>query len=106
MGMKSRRKGARGERELAKEYAVRGFDAARTPNSGGLQTKGDVVGVPGVHIEAKYKERLNLWECLKQTEDEAPDGCVPALHFRRNHTGWYVAVPLDDWLDLLEEARA
>ena len=75
---------------------------ARVPNSGGLRQKGDVVGIPGVHCEVKRAEALRLYEALAQAEREAPPGDIPALHFRRNRTGWYVAIPLDDFIALLE----
>ncbi len=99
MGKASRSKGTRGEQEIATAYREAGHDARRVPNSGGLDTKGDVVGVPTVHIEVKRAEALQLWKALKQAADEAPAGAVPALHFRRNNSEWYVAVPLDDFLE-------
>lgn len=104
MGKSQRDKGTRGEQEVARFYRDRGHPAARVPNSGGLDTKGDVVGVDGIHIEAKFKERMDIWACLQQTEEEAPAGTIPALHFRRSRVGWFVAVPMEDFADLLEEA--
>ncbi|MEK6328246.1 MAG: hypothetical protein AABM66_12100 [Actinomycetota bacterium] len=105
MSARSRRKGTRGEQEIAAAYRQAGFPAARVPNSGGLDTKGDVLGVPTIHVEVKRTERLRIFEALDQAEAEAPAGQVPALHFRRNRSGWYVAVPLDDWLELLQRAE-
>jgi Holliday junction resolvase len=100
---RSHRKGRRGEQEIATAYRLAGFPAARVPNSGGLATKGDVTGVPAVHVEVKRTERLRIYEALDQAEAEAPAGHTPALHFRRSGSGWYVAVPLDDWIDRLRE---
>lgn len=101
MSMRSRRKGTRGEQEIAAAYRQAGYPAARVPNSGGLDMKGDVTGIPAVHIEVKRSEALRLWDALAQCEADAAPTDVPALHFRRNRSGWYVAVPLDDFLDLL-----
>lgn len=109
MGAMSRRKGTRGEQEVAIEYRAQGFDAARVPNSGGLKMKGDLTGVPGVHVEVKCAGRINILEWLAQAEAEAPEGSSPAVHFRlsspKRSTGWYVALPLDDFIDLVK-ARA
>jgi len=98
----SRRKGAGGERELAAAYREAGFDCARTPNSGGLRWKGDVTGVPGVHVEAKRSERLRIWQAIDQVLSEAEPGDLPAVHFRRNRSDWWVAIPLEDFLELLK----
>ncbi len=110
MGRMSRTKGTRCEQEVATAYRAQGIDAARVPNSGGLDTKGDLVGVPGVHVEVKCAGRLSILEWLRQCEAEAPAGATPALHFRQSSrqasTGWYVAVPLDDFIDLLLRAEA
>jgi hypothetical protein len=110
MSASQRRKGTKGEQEVAREYRAQGFAAARVPNSGGLDTKGDVLGVPGVHVETKIGATIRLWEGLAQAELEAPHGQTPALHFRRSSrqasSGWYVAVPLDDWIDLLKARDA
>lgn len=98
MSARSHRKGRRGEQEIASEYRQLGFDAARVPNSGGLRDPGDVAGVPGVHVEVKRTERLRIYEALDQAEADAPRGHIPALHFRRNGSGWYVAIPFDDFV--------
>lgn len=105
MGKASRDKGARGERAVATIYRERGIDCDRVPNSGGLATKGDLLGVPGCHVEVKSAAALRILEWLRQCEAEAPAGQIPALHFRQclrsGSTGWYVAVPLGDFIDLL-----
>lgn len=97
----SRDKGARGERELVAAYKARGYDCARTPLSGGLQWKGDVLGVPGIHVEAKRTERLRIWEAIDQMLADAGPTDVPALHFRRSRSDWWVAIPFEDFAELL-----
>lgn len=106
MSASERRKGVRGEREIASIYRQAGYPAARVPNSGGLDTKGDLAGLPALHVEVKRSEHLNIWRALEQAERDAAATDIPALHFRRNRSGWYVAVPLDDFLDLLREAQS
>lgn len=109
MGKLSRTKGTRGEQEVARTYRQQGFQAARVPNSGGLATKGDVTGIPAVHVEVKCAARISILEWLAQAEAEAPAGHIPAVHFRLSSrarsTGWFVAVPLDDFIGLLKEAN-
>jgi Holliday junction resolvase len=105
MGKAEPRKARTGEREIVRAYTAAGFSAWRTPNSGGLRLKGDVHGVPGLHIEVKRTEALRIWEALDQAASEAKAGAVPALHFRRNRSGWFVAVPLVEFIALLQQAR-
>jgi len=70
-----------------------------------LATKGDVVGVPGVHVEAKMVEKLNIWKALAQAEADCPEGQIPTVHFRRSHASWYVALSLEDFADLIDLTR-
>lgn len=107
-GRGRQRKGKRGERELVGEYRRAGFDAARTPNSGGLRWRGDLIGVRGVHIEAKRTETVDLWAGVKQAERDAPEDSIPALHFRRSGEPWRVVIRLDAFIELLQarDARA
>lgn len=52
-------------------------------------------------IECKNVERLNLWQCLKQTESNVHKDCSPALVIKRNNTDPYVAIPLDLWISII-----
>ncbi len=107
MGAMSRNKGARGEREVCEAYREYGFEAERTPLSGALSwMKGDVTtSLPDIHIEVKRTERLAVWDALMQAESDARDGQEPVLHFRRNHSGWYVCISLDFFLRLMRLSR-
>lgn len=104
-----RRKGTRAEQQVATLYREQGIDCARVPNSGGLDTKGDLVGVPGVHVEVKCAGTVRILEWLRQAEAEAPEGMSPAVHFRQSSrsrsTGWYVALPLDDFVVLVKRGQ-
>jgi Holliday junction resolvase - archaeal type len=101
----SQRKGATGERELAALLREFGYHVER----GGSLTFGqvpDLVGLPGVHIEVKRAERLNVLEAYQQAERDAQrfqDG-VPVLFHRRNRLPWLVTMALTDWLDFYKEA--
>ena len=65
MGGKSQRKGAAGERELAQILREYGYSCDR----GGSLSFGevaDVTGLPGIHIEVKRVEKLNVCEAMEQ----------------------------------------
>lgn len=106
MGKSSQRKGADGERELVGILQHYGYPVER----GGSETYGtipDLIGLPGVHIECKRVERLNVPEAMKQAIRDAErfqDG-APAVFHRRNREGWLVTMRLEDWVVLLDGAR-
>ena len=105
MGKSSQRKGADGERELVAVLSEYGFETQR----GGSETFGaipDVVGLPGIHIEVKRVERLNVPEAMRQAVRDAErfqDG-MPALFHRRNRQPWLVTVRLDDFMKIYQAA--
>ena len=98
----SRRKGAVGEREIAKYLREHGFTDARR----GQQFKGgadspDVVGLTGFHIEVKRVERLDLNAAMEQSvRDSAPDEKPIVVH-RRNNDYWKVTMRLDDFMEVI-----
>ena len=97
--MNSRQKGARGERELAgilrQEY---GFDARRGQQYCGANGDADVVGLPGVHIECKRVEHLNLYDAMAQAKHDKKEEELPAVFHRKNECKWLVTMELDDWM--------
>ena len=101
--MNSQRKGNDGERELRDKLREYGYSV----ESGGAQTYGripDVYGLPGIHIECKRVERLNVSEAMKQSIRDAQrfrDG-APALFHRKNRESWLVTMRLEDWIKLYE----
>lgn len=103
MGKQSQRKGRAGELELCRVLNKEGF-----PVSPGLAVSfgetPDLVGLPGVHIEVKRTERLNLRAAMNQAERDAAyfhDG-APAVFHRQNRQPWLVTMRLSDWLDLYQ----
>lgn len=101
MGKSSQRKGADGERELAALLSAAGYECQR----GGSLSFGeipDVLSLPGIHIEVKRVEKLNVGEAMEQAirdSDRMLDG-MPALFHRRNRKPWLVTMRLEDWLKL------
>ena len=54
-------------------------------------------------FECKNVERLNFWECVKQTEANRKDYTAPALVVKRNRSSPYVAIPLDVFMDIIRD---
>lgn len=66
--MNSNRKGKEGERELANLLKDRyGYDCRRGQQFCGSNGDADVVGLPGIHIECKRVEKLNIYEAVEQS---------------------------------------
>lgn len=51
-------------------------------------------------IECKAQESLNIWAALAQAEENKGKH-IPLLCFKRNRTSTYVALKLEDFLNLL-----
>ena len=100
----SRRKGADGERELARYLKSEGFDCRRGQQYCGANGDADVVGLPGVHIECKRVERLALYDALAQAKADAREDELPVVMHRKNNSEWVVIQPLNDWLKLYNES--
>lgn len=105
MGKMSREKGKRGERELAAELRKYGYDSRRGQQYSG---KGgdDVVGLPGIHIECKRVERLDLYAAMFQAIRDAKDGEKPSVFHRKNNCRWLVTMELDDFIQIYREYEA
>ena len=103
--MNSRAKGARGERELASILKDNGYDARRGQQYSGANGDADVVGLPGIHIECKRVEHLNLYDAMSQSKHDAKQGEVPTVMHRKDNCKWLVTMSLDDWIALYREAR-
>lgn len=99
MGKASREKGKRGERELASRLREYGYDARRGVQYQGGKDSPDVVGLPGIHIEVKRTERLELYGALSQSKGDAGNDKPVVIH-RKNNSEWVVIQPLEDWIEL------
>lgn len=75
--MNSRQKGAAGERELSRILRERGYNTRRGQQYSGANGDADVVGLPGIHIECKRVERLNISEAMNQSIRDAKPGEMP-----------------------------
>lgn len=91
----SRRKGKEGELALAHFLEKYDFGARRGQQYNGADGSADVVGVPGLHIECKRVERLNIDAALAQATEDARDGEIPIVFHRKNRTKWKVTLSAD-----------
>lgn len=104
--MNSRDKGARGERELSKALKEYGYDCRRGQQYSGANGDADVVGLPGIHIECKRVERLNISDAMHQALRDSRPGELPAVFHRRNSEPWLVTMPLESWIEIYREWEA
>lgn len=96
----SRQKGARAERQLAKELRKFGYEARRTQQYCGANGDADVTGLEKIHIECKHVERLNIHDAMEQAKRDAREGEKPVVMHKKNRTEWLVTMPLYDWIEL------
>ena len=107
--MNSQKKGKRFELQVAK-YLSKEFETSirRTPNSGGLSIKGDIMATQGIlsefNWECKNQEKLNIWKALEQSRND----CIgshkePLVVFTKNFEKDYIALELKDFVQILLE---
>lgn len=96
----SREKGASFERKLAKILKEYGYECRRGQQYCGANGDADVIGLPGIHIEAKAVERLNIYDAMNQSISDARDGELPAVFHKKNRKKILVTMTLDDWMKL------
>ena len=53
-------------------------------------------------VECKNQEKLNIWSSLEQAKTNAGDH-KPLLVFKRNRSKTYIALEINDLLDLLDD---
>lgn len=121
-------KGNRFERQVAKILREHyGYESRRGVQFRSGQEEADVVGLPGVHIECKAVESLNLEKALQQSERDAKPNEYPAVFHKKNyqpilvtmrtkdfiemvtgavvHSGGKVTLQLEDFMQIYEEIR-
>ena len=101
-----KQKGKRGELELAKKLNEHGFTTRRSVQYNGKADDGqaDLLGLPGIHIECKRVERLNIDEAMEQAINDAKAE-MPTVFHRRNGKKWLVTMLLTDWVELYKKYK-
>lgn len=98
--MNSKRKGSDGERELANILKKYGYESRRGQQYCGSNGDADVIGLPGIHIECKRVERLNIYDAIKQAKSDMKEDELPAVFHRKNRKEWLVTLPLDAFMEI------
>ena len=104
MGMFSRSKGKRGERMFASLCREQGYDVHRTSQYCGKHGTADVVGLPGVYVEVKYVQALNIAKAMEQSErdaDAAGKDEFPIVASKRSKEPWLVTMRAMDWISMV-----
>lgn len=112
MKLNSYKKGSNYERKICKILSE-AFDIElrRVPCSGALDIVGDVRVKEGTTakilepytIECKKQEKINIWKCNKQAQDQAGEtGKIGLLIFSRNREKDYVCLKLNDFINILK----
>ena len=107
MTVNSRAKGASFERTLASKLREYGYDCRRGQQYCGANGDADVVGLPGIHIEAKACEQMRLYDWMSQAKrDSEGTGRLPAVFHKKNYAEILVTMRLDDFMILYSEYAA
>jgi Holliday junction resolvase len=107
----SKEKGERFERKLASKFREYGYnDSRRTAQyCGNTGDASDVVGLPGLHIEAKHQEKMYLYDWVDQAKRDAEangQGKLPAVFHKKNNADILVTMPLDSFMQIYNEYAA
>ena len=102
MAINSKKKGAKGERELASKLRDYGYNCRRGQQYNGLEGE-DVVGLDYIHCEVKRVQALNIDEAMEQAKEDSKDNQLPTVFHRKNNKKWKVTMELDDWIKLYNE---
>jgi Holliday junction resolvase len=104
MTINSKQKGARFERTLAAKLRDEGYECRRTQQyCGNTGDASDVIGLPGIHIEAKNQERMHLYDWMAQAIHDAKDGLLPTVFHKKNNAEILVTMRFTDWIKIYRE---
>jgi Holliday junction resolvase len=98
--MNSKRKGKVAELEVAHLLQEYGYEARRSVQYCGANGDADVVGLPGVHLEVKRVEKLNIDKAMEQSISDAREGEMPVVVHRKNRGEWEVTMLFKDFMEL------
>ena len=100
MSASQRRKGAEGERELAKLLSEQlGWVVKR--NIGQSRDGGDDITTGKFRWECKRRAKLSVYEFMEQVEAACELSDIPVVAMRADGKGWLVMLRLDDALPMI-----
>ena len=100
MACNAKRKGSAGEREAA--HALNAVlphaKARRAQQYCGHATAADLVceGLPGIMVEVKRKQALNLHKTMDKSLEDCIDEQTPVIIHRKDNCEWLLTVRLED----------
>ena len=111
MAVNSKEKGNRFERLLASKFREYGYsDSRRTAQyCGNTGDASDVVGLPGIHVEAKHQEKMHLYDWMYQAKRDAEaggEGRIPVVFHKKNYADILVTMRFDDFMEIYREYDA
>ncbi len=108
MSLNANQKGKRFERDVAAQLNKKfNTNVRRTPMSGGMSIKGDIIDINpdsilfDYHWECKNQEKLNIWKALSQARADRPMGKTPVVVFTKNFEKDYACLEFEDFMNLL-----
>lgn len=106
MPINSRQKGAEFERKLAKLFREYGYeDSRRGCQFNGMNGDADVVGLDGVHVEAKAVENLSIYKAMEQSKRDAREGEMPVVIHKKNYKEILVTMQFDTFMKLYQKGH-
>ena len=105
MGLKEKRKGEYGERVIRDMFREAFGDLIEPEDikrGSVFQKTSDVIGLPDIHVENKFVEKLNIHAAMKQAVEESEkrkDG-MPTVFFKRSREEVLVCMRFKDWKKL------
>ena len=111
MAVNSKQKGARFERQLAGIFKNYGYKDSEEQHSivATQVYASDVIGLPGIHVEAKHQEKMYLYDWMDQAKRDVAAGGrgkLPVVFHKKNHAEILVTMTLDDWMTIYREYEA
>ena len=100
MSKTQQRKGRDAELELCRILNANGLPAV--PGAAlNYGSEPDLKGLPGIHVEVKRHERIEIGSWMRQASHDAQRfGGRPCVFHRRNREAWLVTMPLDAWITM------
>lgn len=105
-----REKGARFERTVASLFKDWGYKAFRTAQYEGKSGNcADVEGVPGLHIECKHCEKMQLYSWMEQADRDnnaSKKRAIPVVIHKANNKPILVTLHAEDFIQIYKEWEA
>ena len=105
MGRKERERGVRGEilwRDVCRKEGFENVERGCQLMQKGSEVA-DVVGLPHIHQEVKFVQRLNVRAAVEQARHDAEEsgqGELPIVAHKTNRKPWIVSMLASDWFKL------